>query len=262
MSTTTAGVILVVVLAGRALAAAYRPFGDYMYRVDQRLGPLPGRAGDLPGRSGSTRRPSSPGASTPAACWPSRRSRSCSCTCSSGCRTSLWLQSGLPAGPSGPGVEHRGQLRDQHELAVLLRRVDDGPPGADGRAGGAELRLGRGRHAVAVALVRGFARSAHRPAGQLLGGPGPDRACGSCCRSPWSARSSSSRRAWCRTFRRNGCHHAGRRRPAHHRRPGGQPGGHQGARHQRRRLLQRQLRAPVREPDRVDQLAARSSCCW
>ena len=43
-------------------------------------------------------------------------------------------------------VEHRGQLRDQHELAVVLRRVDDGPPGADGRPGGAELRLGRRRH--------------------------------------------------------------------------------------------------------------------
>ena len=50
-------------------------------------------------------------------------------------------------------------------------------------------------------------------------------------------------------------HHAGRRHPAHHRRPGRQPGGHQGARHQRRRLLQRQLRPPVREPDALDELA-------
>ena len=41
----------------------------------------------------------------------------------------------------------------------------------------------------------------------------------------------------------------------HHRRPGGQPGGHQGAGHQRRRLLQRQQRPPVREPDHLDQLA-------
>ena len=50
--------------------------------------------------------------------------------------------------------------------------------------------------------------------------------------------------------------HHDRRRPADaHRRPGRQPGGHQGARHQRRRLLQRQLRAPVREPDGVDELA-------
>ena len=37
--------------------------------------------------------------------------------------------------------------------------------------------------------------------------------------------------------------------PDHHRRPGGQPGGHQGAGHQRRRLLQRQL-APTRSRTR------------
>ena len=43
--------------------------------------------------------------------------------------------------------------------------------------------------AVAVALVRGFARKQHRPARQLLGRPGPRSACGSCCRSRSSARS-------------------------------------------------------------------------
>ena len=53
--------------------------------------------------------------------------------------------------------------------------------------------------------------------------------------------------------------HAGRRRAGDHRRPGGLPGGHQGARHQRRRLLQRQLGPPVREPDQLDQLRWRSS---
>ena len=45
--------------------------------------------------------------------------------------------------------------------------------------------------AVAVALVRGFARVAHRPARQLLGRPGPRQPCASCCRS----RSSRRRRA-------------------------------------------------------------------
>ena len=40
----------------------------------------------------------------------------------------------------------------------------------------------------------------------------------------------------------------------HPRRPGRQPGSHQGAGHQRRRLLQRQLGAPVRESDDMDQL--------
>ena len=41
----------------------------------------------------------------------------------------------------------------------------------------------------------------------------------------------------------------------HPRGAGRQPGGHQGPRHQRRRVLQRQLRASVREPDGVDELA-------
>ena len=53
---------------------------------------------------------------------------------------------------------------------------------------------------------------------------------------------------------RPGGQHARRDAAGHHRRPGGQPGGHQGPRHQRRRLLQRELVAPVREPDRVDEL--------
>ena len=53
---------------------------------------------------------------------------------------------------------------------------------------------------------------------------------------------------------RPGGQHPRRRHADHHRRAGRQPGGHQGTRHQRRWLLQRQLRASVREPDRVDQL--------
>ena len=36
------------------------------------------------------------------------------------------------------------ELRHEHELAELQRRVDDEPSHADGRADGAELRLGRG----------------------------------------------------------------------------------------------------------------------
>ena len=109
--------------------------------------------------------------------------------------------------------------------------------------------------AVAVALVRGFARGSTDELGNFW----VDlvrSTCGSCCRSRWSARSCSSPAAWSRTFQlRDRRQHPGRRHAAHHRRPGRQPGGHQGARHQRRRLLQRQLRAPVREPDHVDQLA-------
>ena len=54
--------------------------------------------------------------------------------------------------------------------------------------------------------------------------------------------------------------HHGRRRDADDRAgPGGLAGSHQGARHQRRRLLQRQLRASVREPDAADHDCSRSS---
>ncbi len=43
-------------------------------------------------------------------------------------------------------LQHRGQLRHEHELAELRRRVDDEPPHPDGRADGAELRLRGRRH--------------------------------------------------------------------------------------------------------------------
>ena len=42
--------------------------------------------------------------------------------------------------------------------------------------------------------------------------------------------------------------------------PGRLAGGDQGARHQRRRVLQRELRPPVREPDRRGRTCSRSSC--
>ena len=42
--------------------------------------------------------------------------------------------------------EHDRQLRHEHELAVLRRRVHDVVPEPDGRARGAELRLGGARH--------------------------------------------------------------------------------------------------------------------
>ena len=76
-------------------------------------------------------------------------------------------------GAPRPRVEHRRQLRHQHELAELRRRVDDEPPHADGRARGAELRVGRRR-------PRGDGRADPRPHPppeehdrQLLGRPHP-----------------------------------------------------------------------------------------
>ena len=55
-----------------------------------------------------------------------------------------------PAGPAGavaaPCLQHRGQLRHQHQLAVLWRRDDDVLFQPDGRADDAELRVGGDRH--------------------------------------------------------------------------------------------------------------------
>ena len=44
------------------------------------------------------------------------------------------------------GLEHRRLVRDQHQLAELLRRVHDGLPRPDVRPGGAELPVRRRRH--------------------------------------------------------------------------------------------------------------------
>ena len=43
-------------------------------------------------------------------------------------------------------VQHGDQLRHQHQLAVVRAREHDELPGADGRADGAQLRLGGNRH--------------------------------------------------------------------------------------------------------------------
>ena len=72
-----------------------------------------------------------------------------------------------------PLAEHGRQLHHQHELAVLRRRVHDVVPDPDGRARGAELRLGRGRDRRA----RGRRPRARAPLvgddRQLLGRPLP-----------------------------------------------------------------------------------------
>ena len=70
-------------------------------------------------------------------------------------------------------LQHGGQLRHEHELAELRRRVDDEPSHPDGRADGAELRL-RGRRD----RRRDRARARHhapteRDDRELLGRPHP-----------------------------------------------------------------------------------------
>ena len=81
-------------------------------------------------------------------------------------------------------VQHRGQLRHQHQLAELRRRVDDEPPHPDGRAWRCRTscRPPSGWR-VAVALIRGLVRRRRSTRRQLLGRPHPRHRCGSCCRS-------------------------------------------------------------------------------
>ena len=61
------------------------------------------------------------------------------------CRRLFLNPDGMLGGLAASRPEHRGELRDQHELAVLRGRVDDVLPDPDGRDHGADLRLGRGR---------------------------------------------------------------------------------------------------------------------
>ena len=53
---------------------------------------------------------------------------------------------GVGRGAAGPGLQHRRQLRHQHQLAGLRRRDDHELPDPDAGPDGAELRLGGGGH--------------------------------------------------------------------------------------------------------------------
>ncbi len=96
------------------------------------------------------------------------------------------------------GVQHRGLVHDQHQLAGLRRRDDHELPHPDARPDGAELRLGRDRHGhPGRAHPRADAADEPRDR-QLLGRPGALHASTSCCRCRSCSRSRWSRRAWCR----------------------------------------------------------------
>ena len=172
VSSTTAGILFLASLI-IALAAVHVPLGDYMYRVyaspkdsraervdlpvDRRrpevradVGRLRAQCAGLLGGQRPVPVPLPAGAGQIAAA--SQRSRH--------------------ADDAGAGVEHRGQLRHQYELAGLLRRVDAGPSRADGRPGCAELRVRRGRHGRRDGVRPRVRPPQHRRAGQLLGRPG------------------------------------------------------------------------------------------
>ena len=96
----------------------------------------------------------------------------------------LPLQSGRHGGGRARArLQHRRQLRHQHQLAELRRRKHDVLPRPDGRPDGAELRLGRDRH-----RHRGRADPRLRPRigqvdRQFLGRYDPLPRSTSCCRS-------------------------------------------------------------------------------
>ena len=105
-------------------------------------------------------------------------------------------QSAEAAGPDpAPGLQHRRQLHDQHQLAELHRRGDHVVFLPDGGAGDPQFHLRGDRD-----RDRGGAGARHRPPhrahdGQLLGRYGARLPTTCWSRSAWSSRSSWSRRA-------------------------------------------------------------------
>ena len=160
---------------------------------------------------------------------------------------------GLPGRSSGSRLQHRLLLPDQHELAGVLRRVDDGPPRADGRAGGAELRLRRRRHRRRGRADPGLLAWTHRPDRQLLGRPGPRDLPGPAADRLRRGRGARGHGGDPELLLRDRRVDPGRPPPDPDRRTRGLAGGDQGAGHERRRLLQRQLGPPLREPQPVEQ---------
>ena len=163
---------------------------------------------------------------------------------------------------AGPGLQHGRLVRDQHELAELLRRVHHDLPGPDGRPRGAELHVRRGRHRHRHRAGPRVHAVQDRQAGQLLGGRDQDH-------GPVPASAVDPRRNHPDGRRRNRqLHqlphgdHPVRRAPDHRRRTGRLAGGHQGLREQRRRFLQRQLRAPASRTRTRSRTGSRSSSCW
>ena len=151
-------------------------------------------------------------------------------------------------------AQHHGQLRDEHELAVLRRRVHDVVPEPDGRARRAELRLCRGRHGRPR---RGDPRlhaplDDERSATSGRTSTGRDLHPAAALDRPVRPAHLAGRSA---DLRRRGDRDDGRGRRAVDRpRSGRVADRHQAARHERRRLLQLELGRALREPERAHEL--------
>ena len=155
-----------------ALAVSYRPLGDYMarvftsakhWRVERVLYRVMGVDPDADQHWPATC----------AACSRSPLVRCCSSTRSSGCRTTCCCRSGFPrcrrtrratrprpSSPTPTGSRTPASRRMGHLVQMAGLAVQNFVSAAVGIV-------------VAVALIRGFARSRDRPARQLLGRPDP-----------------------------------------------------------------------------------------
>ena len=152
-----------------------------------------------------------------------------------------------------PGLQHRGQLHHQHQLAGLRRREHDELPHPDGGLAVHNFISAATGIAIAIALTRGLARRSASAIGNF-----------------WVDLTRATLYILlplslvlalvlvCRASRRTFSDYVdattlegGRHRLIAHG-PMASQESDQGARHERRRLLQRQLGPPLREPDPAD----------
>src|SRR6516165_5588210 len=150
-------------------------------------------------------------------------------------------------GRASAGVQHLGELRHQHELAVLRTRDHDGLPRPDGGAHGPQFRLGRCRHSTGDRFDPRLRPARGERSWQFLGRYHPLHAL-------HPAADFSGRKPVPRLARRAAepgclCRYFGGGQADDRPGTGRLAGGDQGSRHQRRRLLQCELRPSLREPD-------------
>ena len=120
MSDTGAGLIFVGSLI-LALALVHKPLGDYLARVLTGKAAPAGRAGDLPGRRHRRRRRPDLAALPALGAGLQRGLGGLPLRLPAAAAPLLAAVRGA-ADVGGPVVEHRGQLRDEHQLAELLGR--------------------------------------------------------------------------------------------------------------------------------------------
>ena len=260
MSSSLAGILQLVLLVA-ALAACYKPLGDYIARIftsEKHLAPERGR---VPGDGHRPERRPALGHLRPQRAGLLAGQRAVPVPDPADSALAAVLQRHDQREP-GHRVQHRRLVRDQHQLAELLGRVDHGLRHPDGGPGRAELRFGRRRHRGGHRADPRVHAEEDRPAGQLLGRPDPGDV-------PAAAADLGHRRDHLDGDRRDRQlrrlsrdPHPHRRQPDPGRRPGGLAGGHQGAGQQRRRLLQRQLRRTRSRTRTRSATGSRSSCCW